>query len=147
MKTGKEIKTHKFKDYSVVFGSVDNRHSKAIYINISAWSQPKSDEDINYIRAIRNVSKMIKQYIYNTFDSDPHTNFIKDRTIVDLDIRESGIRFGKRSFMSCEITLFLNVETPVNTEEMQADLVQLSTSVIRKIFDKNDYFRFHKKKK
>ena len=53
MKTGKEIKTNNFKDFNVVFGSVDNKNAKAVYINISAWAEPKSNDDINYTRSIQ----------------------------------------------------------------------------------------------
>ena len=34
----------------------------------------------------------------------------KKYNIIDLDIRSSGIKEGKRSFMNLEITLFLNEE-------------------------------------
>jgi hypothetical protein len=71
---------------------------------------------------------------------------MKDRTIVDLDIRESGIRFGKRSFMNCEITLFLNSEIPVNSELMKPRLDEALKMVIESTLDDNRVFKFYKKK-
>lgn len=147
MKTGKEIKTNNFKDFNVVYGSVDNKNAKAVYINISAWAEPKSNDDINYTRSIRNINKRIKQVLFTMLDSDKTNRFLKDRTIVDLDIRESGIRYGKRSFMSCEVTLFSDTENPVNTAYVKDLLNDISNQVIDKVFKDDDNFTFHKKKK
>ena len=59
MKKGKEIKTTKFKNYNVVFGSVNNKNPKAIYINISSWAQPTEEIGVNYNQVIRNLNKNI----------------------------------------------------------------------------------------
>jgi hypothetical protein len=147
MKTGKELKIDNFKNYNVVFGSVNNKHPKAIYINLSAWAEPQSDDDINYSRIIKDINKKVKQSLYNYFDLDDEFEFLKDRTIVDLDIRESGIRYGKRSFMNCEITLFLHSEIPVNSDKMKPILDKVVMQVINSTFENNKVFRFYKKKK
>lgn len=146
MKTGKEIKNNSFKNYNIVFGSVNNKNPKAIYINISAWAEPLELDGINYTRVIKNINKKIKQQLFNMFNVDGCL-FSKDKTIVDLDIRESGIRYGKRSFMSCEITLFSKLEIPVNSELVKIKLNEILESIIKKIFDSNDSFKFHKRKK
>ena len=147
MKTGKEIKRNIFNDYSVIFGSVNNKNAKSVYINISSWAEPKNDEDINYSRVIKNINKKVKQTLFNYFDDNFENNFIKERTIVDLDIRESGIRYGKRSFMSCEITLYSTNEIPINTEIMDNKLKDLSHLIVDKVFNKDVNFKFNKKKK
>ena len=146
MKTGKELKIDNFKNYNIVFGSVNNKHPKAVYINISAWAEPQSEENVNYNRTIRDLHKKIKQSLYNCFIFDEYSDFMKDRTIVDLDIRESGIRFGKRSFMNCEITLFLNSEIPVNSELMKPRLDEVLKVVIDTTLDDNRSFKFYRKK-
>jgi len=146
MKIGKELKMNNFKNYNIVFGSVNNRHPKAVYINVSAWADPQSEDYENYTRIIRELNKRVKQSLYNIFMSDDETEFLKDRTIVDLDIRESGIRYGKRSFMNCEITLFLNTEIPVNSERMKPMLDDVMDKVINSTFEDNKYFKFYKKK-
>lgn len=146
MKTGKEIKSNRFKNYNVVFGSVNNKNPKAIYINISAWVDPIEETGVNYNQIIRTINKRLKQSLFNHFiDGDDYV-FDKDRTIVDLDIRESGIRYGKRSFMNCEITLFLNTEIPVTSEYMKERLTVISDVVIKSNFENNKTFKFHKKK-
>jgi hypothetical protein len=68
-------------------------------------------------------------------------------TIVDLDLRESGIRKGKRSFMSCEVTFYLNVEIPVNSEEMKTNLNNVAQELIDKVFEQCDTFDFYKRKR
>jgi len=146
MKTGKELKMNKFKNYNVVFGSVNNKNPKAIYINISAWAEPLNREDVNYNRVIKDLHKKIKQVIYNHLYNKSETDFVKENTIVDLDIRESGIRFGKRSFMSCEITLYLHNEIPANSERMKMNLDDLTPVIIKTVFDDDKNFKFHRKK-
>jgi len=146
MKIGKELKMNNFKNYNIVFGSVNNRHPKAVYINISAWADPQSEDEDNYSRIIRELNKRVKQSLYNQFDFDNDLEFLKDRTIVDLDIRESGIRYGKRSFMNCEITLFLNSEIPVNSERMKPMLDHIMDNVINTTFEDNKHFKFYRKK-
>jgi len=147
MKTGKEIKTSAFKEYNVSFGSVDSKNAKSVYINISSWAEPKENDDsINYNRCIKNMNKKIRQTVYNMLDSI-ETYFLNEQTIVDLDIRESGIKYGKRSFMSCELTLYSNNEIPVNDDYMKDTLNQIYSSVIKNVFETNDTFDFYKKKK
>jgi hypothetical protein len=146
MKTGKEIKTTKFKNFNVTFGSVNNKNPKAIYVNISAWVSPIDDNTTNFNQVIRSLNKRIRQSLYNSFIYENDCVFDKDRTIVDLDIRESGIRYGKRSFMNCEVTLFLHSEIPVTSEFMKDTLSKLTDMVIKTNFDSNKTFNFYKKK-
>lgn len=146
MKTGKELKINNFKNYNIILGSVNNRHPKAVYLNISAWAEPQSESEISYTRIIRDINKKVKQSLFNLFNMDESTEFIKDRTIVDLDIRESGIRYGKRSFMNCELTLFLNSEISINSDKMKPMLNDIIKAVISDTFEENKNFKFYKKK-
>lgn len=146
MKTGKEIKTTKFKNYNVVFGSVNNKNPKAIYINISSWAEPLEEENVNYNQVIRNLNKRIRQTLFNIFNGDSECVFDENRTIVDLDIRESGIRYGKRSFMSCEVTLFLHTEMSITTDYMKEKLESVTEKMIKSNFENNKSFNFNKKK-
>ena len=146
MKIGKELKINNFKNYNIVYGSVNNKHPKAIYINISAWVQPLNEEETNYSRVIRNINKNIKQSLFNDLNNDKDSDFIKDRTIVDLDIRESGVKYGKRSFMNCEITLFLKTEISVTSDKNKVILDEIVNSVINSSFEDSKHFKFYKKK-
>lgn len=146
MKNGKEVKVNNFKNYNIVYGSVDNKHSKAVYINISAWADPQNKELISYHRIIKDINKKIRQNLFNIFDTNEEKDIKKNNSIVDLDIRESGIRFGKRSFTNCNITLFLNSEIPVNSENMKDKLNFITEKIINSCFENNKSFKFYKKK-
>ena len=62
MKTGKQFKNEEHNNYNVVYGCVDNKNPKSVYINISAWANPtKQDDEISYTRVIKDINKKIKQ--------------------------------------------------------------------------------------
>lgn len=147
MKRGKELKLDLFENYNIVYGSVDNKSSKAAYVNLSAWGQPQINEKINYDRVIKDINKKIKNYIYTHLsDSNLNQEYFKDKTIVDLDIRKSGIRFKKRSFVNAEIILFLTKETSINSDKIKHSLGNIIKLIINDVFESDKYFKFHKKK-
>jgi len=144
MKRGKEITLNVNSNYKIKLGTVDNKNPKSIYINLSAWGEPNDEEeDINYDTIIKKLRKNIKQNINYNINSD---NFYKDKYIVDLDMRSSGIRNKKRSFMSCEITLYQKNKISIN----QPLIINSATTIIRDIIfnclDSQDYFTFYKTK-
>jgi len=146
MKRGKEIKLDyiPFDQYNVVCGTVDNKNPKAVYISMSAWGEPHDDSEVNYDRVIRNLHKKVKQTLFDYMNTD---RFHEEKTIVDLDMRESGIAFNKRSFMNCEVTLYQVGELPINDDSMLDAIEEITQCLIDFVFDNNDYFQFHKKKK
>lgn len=144
-KKGKELKLDIFKNYNVVYGTVDNKNLKAIYISISSWSEPQIDDDINYNRAIKDLDKAVRQNIYNQLTKESWGPFLRELTIVDFDIRKSGIKFGKRSFLSCEITLFTKDLSNIGILKPKAD--DIVKQIIDKILETNKVFKFHKKKR
>ena len=144
MKKGKELKINTFEKYNVYYGSVNNKEPKTLYINISAWAEPKVDDDVNYSRVIKDLDKIVRQFIYNEVDNTCPM-FLKEKTIVDFDIKESGIKYGKKSFMNCEITLFMKHGLPINTEDVKLNLDNLINIIVDNI-DKSKYFKFYKTK-
>lgn len=147
MKKGKELKVEQYKNYNIVYGSVNNKNPKALYINISAWAEPKNEGEIRYNRIIRDFDKKIRQSIFNILSEDIATLFVNDRTIVDFDIRESGVKFGKRSFVNCEITLYMKYEVPINSEYLKPMIDDLINLIIKHNFENSKDFKFYKKKK
>jgi hypothetical protein len=73
MKTGKEIKLNNFKNYNTVFGSVNSKSPKAIYINISSWAEPKNEHVTIYTRVIKDLNKKNKTNIIY-FDTGEYPN-------------------------------------------------------------------------
>jgi len=134
-KRGKEITLDIDSSYKIRLGTVDNKNPKSIYISLCAWGEPmKKTENINYNSVISNLRKQIKHNINSTIDIN---DFHRDKYIVDLDMRSSGISDDKRSFMSCEITLFQKNNIPVNKPKM------VNTATI----ETQDHFTFYKTKK
>lgn len=146
-KRGKELKMDLSTNYNVVYGTVDNKNVKSIYINISAWGEPTKKEELNYNRIISNLSKRIKQSIYNYLKCNYSDRFLPERSIIDLDMRESGIKYGKRSFMKCEITIYQKEINEMINEGKTPKLLTEITESAMKCLDDFVYFDFHKKKK
>lgn len=142
---GKEFKLELFENFNVLIGTVDNKNTVAVYIKLSAWAEPiDNDDTINYSSVIRKLDKAVRSHTFKNIDLN---NFHNELTIVDLDMRESGVVFSKRSFISCEITLFQKGNHQVNSEFMVEELTKITNKLIEDIFNKNEYFKFHFKKK
>lgn len=149
-KRGKELKFQISDDYNIVCGTVDSKDAKAVYVNISAWGEPTSDKELNYGRVISRLAKCVKQSIYNYLKEEESHNFYCDRTIVDLDMRESGIKYGKRSFMNCEITIYqksINDETGEPNEGIDKEVFHGIIIEAIDCLNQFDYFDFYRKKK
>jgi hypothetical protein len=143
MKRGKEITLKSKDNYKVKLGTIDNKNPKTIYLNVSAWGKPLTEEE-NYDNVISKLRKKIKQNLYTKIGDN---NFESERYIVDLDMRSSGISQTKRSFMSCEITLFQKEKIPVNNPLMVDESNRLIEGIIEDCFEDNNYFQFYKTKK
>ena len=144
-KTGKQLMVKDYDSYKVLSGTVDNKNPKTLYLNISAWGDPLSDdENLNYNGVVRYLTKSIKTEIFDKLDDKL---FINSRTIVDFDMRTSGIEYGKRSYMNCEITLFQRNTFKLQEKHIQDSFGELIHNIINNVFDDNIYFKFHKRKK
>lgn len=142
---GKEIKLEISNDFVTSIGTVDNKNPVALYIKMNAWLDIlKEDYEINYSQVIRRLDKSIRTHIFNNLNKN---EFHDDLTIVDLDIRESGITYGKRTFMNCQITLFQQNNYLVDSEFVKLELTEIMKELIKEIFELNEYFKFNKKKK
>ena len=143
MKTGKQFKLNLNKDFNTYYGSVDYKNPKSIYINISSWFSPLKECD-NWERAVNGLKRNIQSHINSTHMNDL---FLRQKQIVDLDIRTSGIRPNKRSYMNCEITLFLNKEEPIKSDNIKVAVQSLLNNVITDSLKVSPYFNFYKTKK
>ena len=142
-KTGKQLITHDYMNYNVIYGTVDNKNPKSLYLTISAWGQPKQQPITNYTKALRNITKRLKMVLHNNLDSKL---FQVNRTIVDFDMRVSGIEYGKRSYMNCEITLFQKNSFKLQEKIIKDNLDVMLNTIITDVLDNNIYFEFHKTK-
>jgi hypothetical protein len=144
MKRGKEIKLDIMDNYNISAGTVDNKNPKSVFVTIAAWCNPLIKTNTDYNRVISSLMRNIKMTIYETIND----KFIKEQTIVDLDMRESGIKYDKRSYMCCEITLFQQNEClPITSDVLLNDINRITDQVLTNAFETNQYFTFHKVKK
>lgn len=140
---GTELKVQTFKKYNVVFGAMNKNKPKSLYIKISAWGNPKLTNEINYRSVIRRINKRIRTILYNNLNQD---KFDINKTMVDLDMRDSGIYYGKSSFMSCEITLYQHNHHLLISEIIQEELNSIVNEILKESFMKDEHFTFYKKK-
>jgi hypothetical protein len=145
MKLGKEIKLELLENYKTKIGTVNNKESKSIYINLSAWGElDELDENLNYEYFLSNLRKKIKQKLNNYLDQDLYYN---NKYIVDLDMRTSGLSVEKKSFMSCEITLYQKRHYPLNNPKIIDSTKSIIYDVVKNCLETNNVFTFHKRKK
>jgi hypothetical protein len=142
MARGKEIKLKTNNEYSVAIGTVDSKTPKSVYLRISTWGQPKIETPMNYNNVINRIHKNIKSKL----NQSPDNRFYIKRTIIDLDMRDSGIKYNKRSFMNCELTLFQKEIYPLTSNELQSGLDSITNDIIE-LLDSNEAFKFYKRKK
>jgi|TARA_R110000751_G_scaffold269458_1_gene369152 hypothetical protein len=144
MKRGKEMKIETPYQYNIISGTVDNKNPKSVYIQISAWGKLKEGLEDNYEPIIKRKSKRIKRKLFEVIGDN---NFYKTKSIVDFNMASSGIGSNKKSFMSVEMTLFKREPLlPINSKEMKPILENISEKIISDVFEKDETFKFYKKK-
>ena len=137
-KKGKKIVTDDHEEFSVSYGTVDCTTNKSVYIDISSWIEPLVDDEPKQLTSL--LKKTIKNAVY---DIIPNTPFIQ-HYIVDLDLRESGMVIGKKSFMSCDVTLYTNKELTEVSDHIQTTIDSVIETVKLRFAD---IFIFNRKKK
>ena len=142
MKRGKENKLNLPYDYNVISGAVDNRNPESIYIQISAWGKPKNKEEENFDSIIKQKSKRVKRKLFEMLDTE---QFLP-KVIVDFNMASSGISYEKRSYMSVEMTLFQKDPLPINSDKLLPTLNKISEKIITDVFEKDEDFKFYRKK-
>tara|TARA_R110000772_G_scaffold17946_1_gene49777 strand:+ start:28106 stop:28543 length:438 start_codon:yes stop_codon:yes gene_type:complete len=142
-KNGKKLIIEKYNNLNVVFGTVDNKNPKSMYINISGWASPLNENIGDYQSVINSITKKVKNQLFlNVDESLFHTN----KMIVDFDMRESGIRFGRKSYMNCEVTLFQKNDYKMQNTLIQESLNDIIEVVLEEVFNKSNHFKFTRNK-
>lgn len=137
MKKGKTSKINNFESLKVNYGTVDSKNLKSIYINIQSWVNPKIISD-NWNRIVCNLSREIKHTVYNQIDRDLY----EEKTIVDLDLRTSGIVFGKKSFLNLEVNLYTISELDFKSPKVRESIKKLVNKINYENFQNNKFFDF-----
>ena len=120
MKKGKSVKLNMYSPIKSLYGTVDSKNLKSVYINIQSWICPKYDYE-NWNRIVGNLNREIKHSVYNSI---PKKIFL-DKSIVDLDLRTSGISHGKKSFFNLEVNLFVCETFDFKSQEVKEGVKQI----------------------
>ena len=128
MKKGKSVKLNLYNPIKSVYGTVDSKNLKSVYINIQSWITPKYDTE-NWIRIVGNLNREIKHSVFNSINQ----KIFQEKSIVDLDLRTSGISHGKKSFFNLAVNLFTISELAFKSNEIKDSVKQ----IVRNIFKNN----------
>lgn len=142
MKKGKSVKVNLSNNFKSVYGTVDSKNLKSVYINIQSWVSPK-DEMENWNRIVCNFSRELKHTVFESIDK---SLFIPN-SIVDLDLRTSGIFYGKKSFLNLEINLFADKEIDFKSNTLKNSIKKIINNIQEHNFCSNKYFDFSLTKK
>lgn len=143
MKKGKSSKLTGYRSYKVNYGTVDSKNLKSIYLNIQTWAEPKTDIT-SPNREVNNLSRSIKHSVLENIDKDLY----EDKFIVDLDLRCSGIQINKKSFLNLECYFYLKeLGNDFKSKEIKDSIKQITNSIIKNNFIKNEIFKFSLTKK
>jgi hypothetical protein len=137
MKKGKSVKLNLYNPIKSVYGTVDSKNLKSLYINIQSWVTPKFEHD-NWNRVVCNLSRDIKHSVYNSIN----TELFKEQSIVDLDLRTSGISHGKKSFLNLEVNLYTNQDMDFKSIEIKNSVKQIIKNIFKENVIQNKYFEF-----
>lgn len=140
MKKGKFIKLGVHNNVKIGYGTVDYKNLKTIYIQLNSWTQPNND-DCDFDRVISQTRRKIKQIIY-----DLRSEYFKPQSIVDLDIKTSGVKTNKRSFMDLEITLYVDKYFDIKSKEVKEIVTDLSVGIVNSTLTDETLFNFYKTK-
>jgi hypothetical protein len=142
MKKGKSVKLNLSSRFKSVYGTVDSKNLKSLYINIQSWVSPKEDLD-NWKRIVGNLSREIKHTVFESID----TSLFIPNTIVDLDLRTSGIFYGKKSFLNLEINLYTDKMVDFKSNDLKNSIKNIIKNINDDNIMRNKYFNFSLTKK
>lgn len=142
MKKGKSVKLNLFNPIKSVYGTVDSKNLKSVYINIQSWVTPKDDYD-NWNRVVSNLGREIKHSVFESINP----KLFKETSIVDLDLRTSGISKGKKSFFNLEINLYTLCDMDFKCGEIKDSVKTIVKSIYKNNVIQNKYFEFSNSKK
>lgn len=137
MKKGKTININQYDSLKTFYGTVDSKELKSIYINIQTWVTPLEDKD-SWSNVVNTLTRSIKHSVFSSLDRE----LFKENFIVDLDLRTSGIRKDKKSFMNLEINLYTNTSLDFKSNEIKESVKKIIKKIYRENIINNRHFNF-----
>jgi hypothetical protein len=137
MKKGKTSKLIGYRSSKVIYGTVNSKDFKSLYLNLQTWVEPKIDPE-SWSRIVLNMGRSIKHSVYEHIDK----TLFDDKFIVDMDLRTSGLQPNKKSFMNLEINLFLIDELDFKDTKLKRKLKSIIKGIYDDVLIKNENFKF-----
>lgn len=135
MKKGKTSKLELFRDAKCYYGSVDTTELKSIYLVLQTWVTPKMEKE-NWNTTVGSITRTIKHKILDILNKQ----LFKEFFIVDMDLRTSGIKLTKSSFLNLEITLFTKDNVEFKSENMTTEMSNIIKEIYTKVLSNSKYF-------
>ena len=139
IKLGKQIKLPENDNFVSKYGTINALNPQSIFISIQSWAIPR--HNLRFKNKIRKLTINTQNKIRNKINYD----VFHDKYIVDFDIRESGLRKGKPSFLSIEITLYPKDPFPFPSDIYDSNITTLIKQITNSI-KKDRNFIFSAKK-
>jgi hypothetical protein len=117
----------------MLFRNISEKTDNCYNLKLEAWLSPKDNIERDYKSIVRKIEKDLKQL---TFRLKSALNI--EEYIVDLDLRVSGISYGKKSYMKCYITL-MGKNNDIDIEQY--------LNYLNHYFDSNEIFKISKDKR
>lgn len=138
---GKELKLKSEQNYKTYLGTINTQEPRCVYFNIKSWATPKDKVERDYNKIVKTLNKRIKQQLFTIL---PESNFHPKISLVDTDLRDSGIRFGKKSYFNCEVTLYQ--KDVKDLRELPQDVEKITHKIIQDTLEPFEYLKFTNKK-
>lgn len=143
MKKGKSLKLTGYRAYKINYGTVDAKNLKSVYLNIQTWVEPKYEID-SPSRIVNNLSRMIKHTVLDCINK----SLFEEKFIIDLDLRSSGIQYGKKSFLNLECYFYIKEDNiDFKSKYLKDNLKLVTDNIIQNNFNNNQNFYFTLTKK
>lgn len=135
MKKGKTSKLDLFKDAKCYYGSVDTAELKSLYLVLQTWVTPKLEKE-NWNTTVGSITRTIKHKILEIVNKE----LFREHFIVDLDLRTSGIKMKKSSFLNLEITFYTKNNVEFKSENLSNELTKIIKEIHTNILSNSKYF-------
>jgi hypothetical protein len=117
----------------MLFRTIKEISENCYNFKLEAWLTPKDNTERDYKSIVKKIEKDLKYLTYQLKSS-----LSIDEYIIDLDLRASGINYGKKSYMKCYITL-MEKDKHIDTDSY--------LNYLNQYFDSNEIFKISQDKR
>jgi hypothetical protein len=139
IKLGKQVKLPADAHFTIKYGTINALEPKAIFVSIHSWATPK--HNLRFDRKLRHLTHSVKDKIHDEINY----KVFHEKYIADFDLRASGLRKNKQSFLAIEITLYPRTVIPFPSDIYDSNITTMVNNILADV-KKNKHFTFTSKK-